>query len=72
MKLGSKWRSVLMKAWSVRLMILAAVLSGLEAAVTLAGNFLDLPKGLFALLAFFATCAAFIARFIVQKDMDGD
>lgn len=72
MKLGSKWRAVLMRAWSVRLMILAAVLSGLETALTLAGNFLGLPKGLFALLAFLATCGAFIARFIVQKDMDGD
>jgi len=70
MRIGRKWRSVLTRAWSVRLMILAAILSGAETAITLAGNFLGLPAGLFALLAFLATCAAFIARFIAQKDIE--
>lgn len=70
MRIGRKWRAVLTRAWSVRLMILAAILSGAETAITLAGNFFGLPSGLFALLAFLATCAAFIARFIAQQDIE--
>ena len=33
MKLGDNWRTVLKKAWSVRLMALAAVLTGAEAVL---------------------------------------
>lgn len=69
MKLLPNWKAILWRAWSVRLMIVAAVLSGLETSFTLAGNFLNLPRGLFALLAFFATCGAFIARFAAQNDI---
>ncbi|RYE43597.1 MAG: hypothetical protein EOP24_27620 [Hyphomicrobiales bacterium] len=61
------WRRVLKHAWSVRLMIVAALLSGAEAALP----FLDLPipAGLFAILTLLVTVAAFVARFIVQRSL---
>jgi hypothetical protein len=65
MKLIADWRAVLKHAASVKLIVLAAVLSGIEAALPL----LDLPirPGLFALLTLVVTVAAFIARFVAQK-----
>lgn len=61
------WRRVLKHAWSVRLMIIAALLSGAEAALP----FLDLPfpRGLLAVLSMTVTAAAFVARFIVQRSL---
>lgn len=72
MKLISNWRAVLKHAWSVRLLLLAGLLSGLEAALQLAGNFLGLPKGIFALLAFIATGGAFVARLLAQSKIGGE
>ena len=61
MRLIENWRLVLKKAWSVRLLILAAVLTGIEAIMP----FLQLPKAaIFGLVT-----AALIARVIAQKDM---
>lgn len=61
------WRRVLKHAWSVRLMIVAALFSGAEAALPL----LDLPisPGLFAILTLLVTVAAFVARFVVQRSL---
>ncbi|WP_081455273.1 DUF7940 domain-containing protein [Roseibium aggregatum] len=39
MKLVSDWRAVLQRAWSVRLMLLAALLSGAEVALPFLGDF---------------------------------
>ena len=67
MKLIANWRAVLKHAASVRLLVIAAILSGIEAALPL----LDLPirPGLLALLTFVVTVAAFVARFVVQKTL---
>lgn len=68
MKLIENWRRVLKAAWSLRLMVLAAVLSGLEIILPLFSE--ALPRGLFAALSFVTVAGAFIARLVVQKDLN--
>lgn len=65
------WRRVLRRAWSVRLILLAALLSGLEVALPLL-NFELLPPGLLAGLSFATTAAAFVARLVAQSSLSGD
>lgn len=68
MMLHSEWKKIVRKAWSFRLLILAACLSGLEVAMPyLAEKF---PVGVFAAISFFVTMAAMIARVIAQPNMD--
>lgn len=67
MKLYENWREILRKAWSIRLMLLAGVLSGVEVAVPLFAH--TLPHGVFAALSILSVSAAFIARLIAQKDV---
>lgn len=67
MKLYENWRDILRRAWSIRLIILAGLLSGCEVILPL---FYDaIPARLFALLSFVAVAGAFIARLVAQKDM---
>lgn len=61
------WRDVLKKAWSLRLMFLAALLSGLEVALPFFSD--AVPDRLFALLSFFTVAGAFAARLIAQKGL---
>ncbi len=63
----ANWRRVLKHAWSVRLMILAALLSGGEAALPLLD--LPIPAGLFAILTLLVTVAACVARFVAQRSL---
>lgn len=65
----SNWREVLRKAWSARLMICAALMSGVEIALPLFSD--KFPRGVFAALSFVAVAGAFIARFVAQKDING-
>lgn len=69
MKLVPNWRHVLRKAWSVRLMLLAGLLSGLEAALSLAGNILHIKPGAFAVLSGLTVAAAFVTRILAQKEL---
>ena len=67
MTLIPNWRAVLTKAWSVRLMILAAVLSGVEVALSfLDPEALGINPGRFAALAGLASAAALVARIWAQ------
>lgn len=61
------WRKVLRKAWSVRLMILAGILSGLEIILPLFSD--NFPRHIFAALSFAAVFSALVARFAAQKSM---
>lgn len=67
--LVQNWRQVLKRAWSVRLMIIAAVLSGLEVALPLIIGFVEIPPGVFAALSGLTVAGAFTARLLVQKGM---
>ena len=69
MSLVRDWRRVLKRAWSLRLIVLATIFSGLEVAVQfLQDDFEPLfPKGVFAIIAGLVSIAAFVARLLAQK-----
>lgn len=69
MRLISDWRRVFRRAWSVRLIALAAVLTGAEIALPLLEGLLPLPPRTFALLSGLAAAGAFIARFVAQPEI---
>lgn len=67
MKLDHDWQEILRRAWSVRLMILAALLSGVEIVLPL---FVDsFSRGTFAVLSFVAVGAALVARIVAQRGL---
>jgi len=72
MKPVPNWRKVLRRAWSVRLMILAALLSGFEVALPLLDGLLPIPAGVFAALSGLTVGGAFIARIVAQKEFSDD
>lgn len=59
--------AVLKHAWSVRLIGLSLVLSGAEVALPLVRDVLPVGQGTFALLSFFTTVGAGLARFVAQR-----
>lgn len=67
MKLVENWRDLLKKAWSLRLMFLAAILSGVEVVLPFLSE--ALPRGLFAVLSFLTVAGAFVARLVAQKGL---
>lgn len=71
--LVSNWRDVLRRAWSIRLLIVAGLLSGLEVALPLIDGFYEIPRGVFAALSGLTVAGAFVARLFAQKGLsDGD
>lgn len=66
--LKSDWKQILRKAWSVRLIILAGLFSGLEVVVPLFSD--AIPRNTFALLSGISTAGALIARVMMQRNMD--
>jgi hypothetical protein len=67
MKLKNDWRTVLRKAWSIRFIVLAGLLSGAEIILPFFAD--AIPRGTFATLSFIAVSGAFISRIIAQKDL---
>ena len=67
MRLIEDWRHVLKNAWSIRFIVLAALLSGLEIVLPMFGDVL--PRRFFAALMFSVTVAAAVARLIPQPKM---
>ncbi|WP_455296516.1 DUF7940 domain-containing protein [Brucella pituitosa] len=67
MKLVSDWRRVLRYAWSIRLLLAAAILSGLEVVLPYLGDAFPIPTGAFAALTFVVTVLAFVMRIKSQK-----
>ena len=70
--LATDWKLILRRAWSVRLIAGAILLSGgevaLQAMIALAIT-PPIPAGLFALLAAVVSMAAMIARVVAQKGL---
>lgn len=67
MTLTNDWKRIIRKAWSMRLALLAGLLS---AAETILPVFEDaIPRGLFAGLSVLAITGAMVARVVVQKDL---
>jgi hypothetical protein len=69
MRLLEDWKDVLTKAWSVRLMVVAALLSGMEVALPFMVDIISIPRGSFAALSGITTAAAFVARLVAQKGL---
>lgn len=67
MELLPDWKKIARRAWSFRLSIIAAMLSGAEVVLPL---FIDvLPRNLFASLSFVAVVGAAMARVVAQPRM---
>lgn len=66
-RLIPNWREVLRYAWSVKLLVLAALLSGAEAALPFFGGIFHLDPQAFALTTFAIVAAALVARVVAQK-----
>lgn len=69
MNLIPNWRVVISHAWSIRLMLLAAVLSGLEVALPFMPSFITIPDRTFAVLSGLTVAAAFVARLLAQQKL---
>jgi hypothetical protein len=68
MKLYTNWKDIVKKAWSIKFIILAGVLSASEVILPLFFDYFD--RGTFAILSFIAVSGAFISRLIAQKDVE--
>lgn len=66
-RLLDDWKWVATKAWSARLMIVAALLSGIEALMAVFVDNPPISRMTFAILFFVITAAAFVARLIAQR-----
>lgn len=69
MRLADDWKVILRRAWSVRLMLLAGVLSAAEAVVPFFSDVID--RRVFALLLAGLTFSALVARIVAQRGLDG-
>ena len=69
MKLIDNWRTVLRKAWSIRVILLSAALTGVEMALPL---FTDaFPRNVFLGLSIVVAIAAAVFRIIAQPKTIG-
>ena len=70
MTLAYNWKDILVKAWSIRLILLSGLLSGIEYAMPSIISYVEplglVPKGSFALLAVVVSGSAAIARIVAQ------
>lgn len=65
MKLYDNWKEIMRRSWSLRFIILAGILSGIEVVLPFFSD--DIPRNLFAVLSFLAVAAAFVARLVAQR-----
>jgi len=67
MTLKDDWRDVVRKAWSVKFMVLAFVLTMAEVMLPFFSD--AVPPRMFAVLSGLAVAGAFVSRLVAQKDM---
>jgi hypothetical protein len=67
--LVAEWRDIVRRAWSIKLIVAAFVLTGFETALPLIDGYIDIPRGVFATASGLATAGAFVARLLAQKDL---
>lgn len=65
MRFYDNWREIMRRSWSLRFIIVAGLLSGIEVALPLLGDRFE--PGIFAGLSAVFTALAFIARLVAQK-----
>ncbi len=69
-RLHPDWRRILRRAWSVRLMALAFILTAAEVALPAVPPIPGVSPTALALAAGLVTAGAFVARLIAQKDFE--
>lgn len=67
LRLRDDWKAILLRAWSVRLIAVAVVLSGAEAILPIVGYKLPLTDLWLAVLTFVVVTGAMIARIVAQQ-----
>ena len=65
--LGSKWWTVMTRAWSIRWTVAAFLFTGLEIALPLMDGYETIPRGTFAAISGVSSAMAFLSRLQVQK-----
>jgi hypothetical protein len=69
MRLIDEWRTVLRKAWSVRLILLAGLLEAIGSLMPYLSVVLPIPESVFNVLSALTLGGAVVARLIVQKEI---
>lgn len=73
MKLAHNWKEILLKAWSIKFIILAGIFTGLEAVVSFLPTLLPwVQSGYMALMTGLICIAAFFSRIVAQKGVTED
>lgn len=72
LQLVPEWGQVLRRAWSIRFIIVAGILSGCEIALPIIDQVVSIPRGVFAALSGLVTCGALISRLVAQENLKGD
>jgi len=67
-KLIPDWKRVLRRAWSIRLMLLAGLLSGLEAILPIVMDFVPWPRWVASTVISLVVGLAFVTRLMAQQD----
>jgi hypothetical protein len=71
MKLYTNWKSILRKAWSIRFILLAGIMTGAEMVVQYAGvQWIPIPEWARMLVIFLLMSGAFVARIVAQHGLD--
>lgn len=68
MKIRRDWRYIINRAWSIRLMILSAVLGAVEISLPLFNEIA--PRNVFAVLSMLVAVSAAVVRVLNQPGMD--
>ena len=69
MKLHREWKTIAKKAWSMRLMAIATVLSGVEVILPLFSD--AFPRWIFASASMAVTMGAMVSRIVSQNNLNG-
>ena len=72
LELIPEWQRVIRRAWSIRLIVIAGILSGCEVALPIIDQVVSIPRGVFAALSGLVTCGAFVSRFVAQENLKGN
>ena len=64
------WRTIVRRAWSIKLMLLAGLLSGLEVILPMLGDSLPWSRTTGAAVTGLIVAAAFVTRLLAQPEKD--
>lgn len=67
--LVSNWKTILKKAWSIRLYAIAGLFTAMEAVLPILDGMYEIPRGIFAFASFISIVAGFILRLVAQNSI---